>query len=149
MAEAERSSGPSAGPRSSRSTPGAPGSGGLRCRGRSSPQAAPLCSPQAALHHRGVPGEVLPLHAHRRGRAHRRDRGQAAGGGLLGDQDTHGAGKGCSPCRDPSCRRRAVLRLSSRVSGAGCAGIAVSCPCLNGEQGGGDLSHAFPCALTP
>lgn len=63
------------------------------------------CSPQAPLCHRGVPGQVLALHAHRGGRAHLWNRGQAAGGCLLGNQDTHGAGKGlgcssvCPPCR--------------------------------------------------
>lgn len=51
------------------------------------------CSPQAPLRDRGVPGQVLALHAHRGGRAHLRNGGQAEGGCVLGNQDPHGAGK--------------------------------------------------------
>lgn len=67
----------------------APGSA-QRCSAQ--PGSAP-CSPQASLCHRGVPGQVLALHAHWGGRAHLRNGGQAAGGCVLGNQDTPGAGK--------------------------------------------------------
>lgn len=74
----------------------APGSAQRCC---AQPSSAP-CSPQAAVCHGGVPGEVLTLHAHWGGRAHLRNGGQVAGGCVLGNQDTPGAGNGlgCSLC---------------------------------------------------
>lgn len=117
--------------------PGCPPAGLTGCSAPSAQRSpsSSLSSPQPALRHRGVPGQVLALHAHRGGRARGRDGGQAAGGCLLRDQDTHRAGNG--PSSPPCPQRDGAPRLSSRV---GCVGVE------QGRRGGG-LDGAFPCAL--
>lgn len=101
-----------------------------------------LCSLQATLCHCGVPGEVLPLHAHRGGGTHHWDSGQAAGGRVLRNQDTHRAGKGWS------C-------LSSPAKGGQSRGIHPVCKqcwmcrvAICSLQCGDILDPAFSCGLT-
>lgn len=118
---------------------------GTAKKGSAQHQQCLLCSPQAALRHRGVPGEVLALHADRSGGAHLWNGGQAAGGCLIRDQDTHGAGNGLilSPTCPAFSRRKCggfhpMLRMKNWNL----------LPMVEwGKQGNGNLDHAFPCAL--